>query len=188
MSELRSMALSPTLLLSCIALTCYVAVEISVAAWLVEYLQSVHNLDVGLSTLALSIFFGLIMLGRIIGSILVDRVGHLQSVLIGMIAATFCLGFGLFLPQAFWLLPISGLFLSITFPTLTAAVSTLFTKNASAILGILFAFAGIGGILGPWAVGFVADRTGIQWGFSLILIFAVLTLLSVFNLKRSATA
>jgi FHS family glucose/mannose:H+ symporter-like MFS transporter len=185
--ELGTVARSPTLLLSCFALTCYVAVEVSIAAWLVEYLQSVHRLDVSRSTLALSIFFGLIMIGRLVGSALVDRIGYLRAVVIGMTCATLCIGIGLFIPWAFWLLPISGLFISITFPTLTAAVSTLFTKNVSAILGLLFAFAGLGGILGPWVVGLISDRVGIQIGFSLILIFAVLTLLSVFKLERATS-
>lgn len=182
--ELGSTALSPTLRLFCLTATGYVAVEIGIAAWLVEYLQRIHGLGVGPSTLALSLFFGLIMIGRLIGSMVVDRIGHLRAIVIAISCSTLCIVVGLFVPSAFWLLSASGLFLSITFPTLTAAVSETYTTNVSAILGLLFTFAGLGGILGPWIVGLIADRAGIQTGFSLVLLFGVLTLLGALKLQR----
>lgn len=183
--ELGSTILSPKLLLFCFALTCYVAVEVSIAAWLVEYLQGIRGLGVSQSTLALSLFFGLMMVGRLLGSTMVDRIGYLRAVLIAMTSGIFCIGIGLFVPQAFWLLPISGLFLSITFPTMTAAVSATFTTNVSAILGLLFTFAGLGAIVGPWLVGFIADRVGLQLGFSLILLFGLMMLLTILKLERT---
>lgn len=183
--ELSRTAFSPTLLLFYFAIISYVAVEISIGAWLVEYLQRIHSFGVSQSTLALSIFFGLVIVGRLAGSIVVDRIGYLRAVWIAMACATLCIGIGLFVPRALWLLPMSGLFLSIIFPTLTAAVSEIFTANVSAILGLLFTFAGLGGILGPWLVGFVADRAGIQFGFSLILLFSVMTLLGTLKLERA---
>ena len=185
MRELGSTAFSPTLLLFYFAITCYVAVEISIGAWLVEYLQQIHGLGVSQSTLALSLFFGLVMVGRLVGSVVVDRIGYLRAVVIAMACGTLCIGIGLFVPQAFWMLPVSGLFLSIIFPTLTAAVSNVFTTNVSAILGLLFTFAGLGGIFGPWVVGLAADRVGIQPGFGLILLFGIMTLLSVLKLERT---
>jgi fucose permease len=183
--ELGSTGFSPTLLLFYFAIISYVAVEISIGAWLVEYLQRIHNFSVSQSTLTLSIFFGLVIVGRLAGSLVVDRIGYLRAVWMAMACATLCIGIGLFVPRAFWLLPISGLFLSIIFPTLTAAVSEIFTANVSAILGLLFTFAGLGGIFGPWLVGLVADRAGIQIGFSLILLFGVMTLLGALKLERA---
>ncbi len=187
MRQLGSTAFSPTLLLFYFGMTCYVAVEISIGAWLVEYLQQIHGFGVSQSTLALSIFFGLVIVGRLVGSVVVDRIGYLRAVVIAMACGTLCIGVGLFVPSAFWLLPASGLFLSIIFPTLTAAVSNSYTTNVSAILGLLFTFAGLGGILGPWVVGLIANRAGIQPGFSLILLFGVLTLLIVIKLERTIT-
>lgn len=185
MRELGNIAFSPTLLLFYFAIISYVAVEISIAAWLVEYLQRIQGLDVGQSTLALSLFFGLVIVGRLTGSFVVDRIGYLRVVIITMACATLCIGIGLFVASAFWLLPFSGLFLSIVFPTLTAAVSERYTTNINAILGLLFTFAGLGGILGPWVVGLVADQVGLQPGLSLIVLFGMMTLLGALKLQRT---
>lgn len=182
--ELRGIAFSRTQLLFYGTMIGYVAVEVGIGAWLVEYLQQVHQFGVRESSWALSIFFGLIIVGRLAGSLLVDRIGYLRAVVLAMGCASLSIGIGLFLPQAFWMLPLSGLFLSLIFPTVTAALSNIFTNNLNAILGLLFTFSGIGAIFGPWMVGLVADRAGIQSGFSLILIFAVLTWLCVLRLAR----
>ena len=186
--QLGTTALSPTLLLFCFAMTCYVAVEVSTAAWLVEYLQQIHELSVSQSTLALSLFFGLIMIGRLAGSVVVDRIGYLRAVVIAAACGTLCIGIGLLVPQAFWMLSVSGLFLSIIFPTLTAAVSNIFTKGVNAVLGFLFTVAGLGAILGPWVIGLVSDQLGIRFGFGLILLFASMLLLTVLKLQRTKSA
>jgi fucose permease len=65
------------------------------------------------------------------------------------------------------------LFFSIIFPTATAAVSDLHQENMGTILGLLFTFAGVGGMLGPWIVGVSSDWVGIQMGFGMILIFCI---------------
>ena len=49
MRELGSTAFEPTLLLFYVAIISYVAVEISIGAWMVEYLQRIHNLSVSQS-------------------------------------------------------------------------------------------------------------------------------------------
>jgi MFS transporter, FHS family, glucose/mannose:H+ symporter len=44
------------------------------------------------------------------------------------------------------------------------------TGNVGTVMGLLFAFCGIGGALGPWLVGVVSDLAGIQAGFSVNLV------------------
>jgi fucose permease len=41
------------------------------------------------------------------------------------------------------------------------------------ILGLLFTFAGVGGMFGPWLVGIISDWIGIQLGFGMILIYCI---------------
>ena len=54
---------------------------------------------------------------------------------------------------------------------------------------MLFTFAGLGGIIGPWLVGVVSDLGGsIQIGFSLNLIFGLLTAASALVLMRRTKA
>ena len=69
---------------------------------------------------------------------------------------------------------LAGFFLSIVFPTLTAAVSDLHKDNQASILGLLFTFAGVGGMLGPWLIGLAGDALGLDLGFGINLVYCVL--------------
>ena len=183
--HIGKIATSPTMLLYYFAQMIYVSVELGIASWMVEYLQKVHGQNVNQSTMALSIFFGLIMIGRLIGSFVVEKIGYLKSVLSAALAASLCLAFSLLGPSQFsFLLPLSGLFLSIIFPTITASVSSTYKENINTILGLLFTFGGFGGILGPWLVGVASELAGIKIGFSINLVFILLNVLSVFILGR----
>lgn len=165
-----------------VAIVTYVAAEIGIASWLVEYLQKVHGQSVEASTRALSLYFGLMMVGRFLGSFIIERLGYLKSILLAMLAASACIALGLSGPV--FALTATGFFLSIVFPTITAAASEGLTENTNTILGLLFTFAGLGGMLGPWLVGFASDYLGIDRGFWLTLGFALLTALSAMVLLQ----
>ena len=146
----------------------YVSAELGIASWLVEFLQQAKSFSMGGSAVYLSLFFGCIMIGRLAGSVLVDHVGYLHSMIYAILAAIVCLIIGQWSSNnlAFFI-PLAGLFFSIIFPTATAAVSKLHPENTGTILGLFFTFGGLGGALGPWAMGAVSDWTGITGGFML---------------------
>ena len=176
-------ARSPRMLLYYFAEVLYVAFELGMASWMVEFLQKEHAQSVSQSSQALAVFFGLVMVGRFVGSFFVERFGYLRSILLAALAGSACVALSLFAPaRLLFLLPVSGFFLSIIFPTITAAVSNVYKENLNSILGLLFTFAGFGGILGPWLVGLASDLGGIKFGFSLNLVFGLLTAASAFVL------
>lgn len=163
----------------------YVAAEIGVASWLVTFLQDVRHISVATSSQALSLFFGMMMLGRLLGSFIVQRIGYLRSILFAAFGALLCISLGLFGPQYFSIfLPLTGLFFSIIFPTLTAAASEGQVKNVNTILGVLFTFAGLGALIGPWLVGWASDLFSLQIGFGVNILFSALTLVSTFILLK----
>jgi MFS transporter, FHS family, glucose/mannose:H+ symporter len=169
----------------------YVSAEIGVASWIVIYLQRVHDLEVAASAAFLSLYFAGLMIGRLVGIMFVDKIGYLRSILIMTLCATACLAVGIFGPgRSYWLLPLTGLFFSIIFPTLTAAVTDRVSGNVGTVMGLLFAFCGIGGALGPWLVGLVSDLAGIRAGFSVNLVssavMAVIALVLVRLTRRAA--
>ncbi len=175
-------AFTPRMVWLYVAIVAYVAAEIGLASWLVEYLQKIRAQDVKTSTGALSLYFGLMMAGRFVGSFVIERLGYLKSILAAMLGASACIALGLSGPA--FALTVSGFFLSIVFPAITAAASDGLSKNTSTILGLLFTFAGLGGMLGPWLVGFASDYFGIDRGLWLNLVFALLTALSAMVLLQ----
>ncbi|MGQ9630876.1 MAG: MFS transporter [bacterium] len=163
----------------------YVASEIGMASWIVEFLQRAKFQSVVLSSSFLSLFFGGITAGRLLGSFCVERVGYLRIMLYSSIASIACVALGTFGPPALALfLPLTGIFFSIMFPTTTAAVSDLHRENVGTILGLLFTFAGVGGMIGPWMVGLLSDWAGIEWGFGAILAFCISMFISLLALVR----
>jgi fucose permease len=183
--HIGKVAFSPALLVYYFINLVYVATELGLASWMVEYLQKIVGHDVGRSTQSLSVFFGLVMVGRFIGSFVVEKAGYLLCILLASAFACICLAISLYDPARYWwLLPASGFFLSIIFPTIIASVSSTYKEHANSILGLLFFFAGFGGIIGPWLVGIASDLGGIQFGFSLTLVFCLLTSASTLLLVR----
>jgi MFS transporter, FHS family, glucose/mannose:H+ symporter len=167
-----------------ILLMAYVGTEIATVAWLVTYLQEVRGQSVTLSSTFLSLFFVGLMVGRFIGSFVVDRIGYVVSLMIASIGSTICLSMGIFGPPSFvFFLSLSGLFYSIIFPVTTAMASDLHSENVGTVIGLLFAFAGLGGAVVPWLVGFLSDAAGLQVGFGFNVVVWGLILICVIRLR-----
>ncbi len=168
-------------------ITAYVAVELGVAAWMVEYLQNVRGFSIAQSSFTLSGFFVMIMLGRFLGSFVVEKLGYRSVLGMALLGGLLCLTTAIFGPkQLIILLPLSGLFFSIVFPTVTAAVTELHQANIGSIMGILFTFGGIGGALGPWTVGMVSDQLGLQFGMASTIGYCVVALFAWSVLNRTS--
>jgi fucose permease len=188
-ATLRRNGFSPTMLWFYAAIALYVSTELGIGAWVVEYLIQSKSFELSTASLYLSGFFGAIMIGRITGSLIVERIGYLRSTLFAVIGGLLCLLIGLFGPVSLAIfVSFSGFFFSIVFPTITAAVSALHPKNTGTVLGLLFAAGGIGGALGPWAIGVTSDLVGIDWGFALTVLFCAGIIVSLLVLLRRGIA
>ena len=167
----------------------YVAAEIGLAAWLVEFLQTAKTQSVMRSSLYLSLFFAMITAGRFLGSFVVEKIGYLKITFWASLGGIACMAAGIFgPPQAALFLPLTGFFFSIIFPTITAAVSHRHQENVGTVLGILFAFAGIGGAFGPWLVGVCNQWFGVVAGFGMNLVFCLLMCVGCFVLLQRTPA
>ena len=170
-----------------LAIALYVAVELGIGAWIVEFLQQSKGFGLTGATGFLSLFFGMIMLGRMLGSLVVERIGYIRSVLGAAVGGLVCMVIGIFGPPALtFFLPVSGVFLSIIFPTITAIVSDMQREKTNTILGLLFAAGGVGGAIGPWAIGVASNTLGIQLGFSLVAFYCLAVIAAMLFVQRSA--
>lgn len=181
--HIRKIAFKGTLPLFYLAIASYVAAEIGLASWLVTYLQEMRGATVINSNQSLSLFFAALMIGRLIGGFFVQRLGYVRSILFAALGAAICLGVGTFTTLSLFL-PLTGFFFSIIFPTITAAVSDDHTENVNTILGTLFTFAGVGAVIGPWLIGWTSTSFGLQTGFSLNLIFTLLSAITLAFLMK----
>ena len=152
----------------------YESIEIGFAVWVNEYLQTVRQMPASIGYSFISIFFLCLMLGRFLGSLIVEKIGYLRLILITAVIVSICLFIGIFGPdQLIFFLPFSGFFLSVIFPTTTAAASKDLTRSNTMSLSLLFTFAGLGGMAGSWIIGMISDIYNLKIGFTFLILMAI---------------
>lgn len=150
----------------------YMAAEMGIATWIVEFYIKEGAGFAENSTGFLTLFYIGMTLGRLIGSVFVDRLGRRRSILFASAAAFACILAGIFGPSAYrGFVAVSGVFCSIIFPTATAVISGFPEGDSGRIQGFYFACGGLGGMFGPWIMGIVSDCLGIKWGMVLGSVF-----------------
>lgn len=173
----------PHLLFTSGLISLYVAVEVAVYVWMPTYLAGYHGPHSWLTTYGLALFFALRAGGRFLAVWLLARWPWTGAL------AVFGLGiFGCFagtvgggLAIGIWLLPLSGLFMSMIYPTLNSrGISAYGADRQGAAAGVILAFTALSAALGPLAMAAVSDRYGDpRSGFLLASGFALLLALGL---------
>lgn len=161
----------------------YVAVEVAVYVWMPTYLLGYGGAVTWLPAYALTLFFVLRAAGRFLGAWLLAHVSWTAALAIVGAAIFVCflgsLSFGV--DVAAWLLPLSGLFMSIVYPTLNSKGISCFPKSQhGAAAGVILFFTAAAAALGPLAMGAISDVYGTtEAGFVLATVFAFLLLVGL---------
>ena len=156
----------------------YVGVEAAVYVWMPTLMAGYVGSAALLATYSISIFFLLRAAGRFLGAWVLTRVPW-QSVLAlfsGCILLCFALGVIGGVDWAVYLLPLSGLFMSVIYPTLNSkGISCLPKSEHGAAAGVILFFTCASAVLAPLAIGAVSDALGqIAYGFWLATALAAL--------------
>ncbi len=156
----------------------YVAVEVAIYVWMPTYLLGYHGTIAWLPAYALTIFFVLRAVGRFVGAWMINQfrwtwiLAFFGAAIFACFAGSLAGG-----PTAgAILLPASGLFMSMIYPTLNSKGISCFHKaEHGAAAGVILFFTAIAAALGPLAMGAVSDAFGgAQYGFMLATGFAFL--------------
>jgi fucose permease len=161
----------------------YVAVEVAIYVWMPTYLEGYGGSFPLLATYALTIFFVLRALGRFIGIWLLQHFVW-RTVLAwfsGAILACFAGSLAGGRELAVWLLPLSGLFMSVMYPTLNSkGISGFDRSQHGAVAGVILFFTALAAAVGPLAMAAVSDAFGAaSFGFVLATGFALLLCLGL---------
>lgn len=156
----------------------YVAVEVAIYVWMPTYLQAYNGSFEWLPGYALTIFFLLRALGRFFGAWLLGRLSWTVALLVVSFSIFLCFLGSLLqgVSVAAWLLPLSGLFMSIMYPTLNSKGISCFPKaQHGAAAGVILFFTALAAAIGPLAMAAVSDAYGsTHAGFALATILAFL--------------
>jgi fucose permease len=147
----------------------YVGVEAAIYVWMPTLMSGYTGSAVTLATYSISIFFLLRAAGRFLGAWVLTRV-QWQTVLAlfsGGILLCFVLTVIGGVNWGVYLLPASGLFMSVIYPTLNSkGISCLPKSEHGAAAGVILFFTCASAVLAPLAIGAVSDAFGnIVYGF-----------------------
>ena len=183
------MATDPFALTFSLGAMVYVGVETAIYVWMPTLLTGYSGPWIWVATYALAIFFVLRAAGRFLGAWLLDRLYWTHVLAVASAGILICFlaaavgGRGV----AVWALPLSGLFMSVIYPTLNSKGSSCFPKaRHGAGGGLILFFTALSAVLSPLAMGAVSEVFGgAQFGFYLAAGFAVLLFAgSVANVLR----
>jgi len=156
----------------------YVAVESAVYVWMPTLIAGYRGSAAWLAAYSISIFFLLRAAGRFLGAWMLNRLpwtgvlAFFSALILACFAASAVAG----LTWAVYLLPLSGLFMSVIYPTINSkGISCLPKSEHGAGAGVLLFFTCLSAVLAPLAMGAVSDAMGgPEYGFVLATGFAAL--------------
>ena len=154
----------------------YVAVECAIYVWMPTLLKGYEGSAAWLAAYAITVFFVLRALGRFLGAWVLARFDWSTVLMLftGAILLCFVGAMSLGITAAVYLLPLSGLFMSIIYPTVNSKGISCFPKaQHGAVAGVILFFTCGAAALGPLAMGVVSDAFGHpKYGFLLATGFA----------------
>ena len=156
----------------------YVGVEAAIYVWMPTWFQGDTGNATTLAAYSISIFFLLRAAGRFLGAWLLRRVRWQAALALfsGAILMCFAISVAAGVEWAVYLLPLSGLFMSVIYPTLNSkGISCLPKSDHGAGAGVILFFTCVSAVAAPLAIGAVGDAFGhILYGFWLATGFALL--------------
>ncbi len=170
-----------------IAIATYVAAEIGVSSWLVRYLAEA---PVAQATLALSLFWAGLALGRFVSSLIADRVGSVRYARVWTTAAGIAIIGSLLaptIPIAIACFAIAGFAAGPTYPMIVAIGGALYPGRSSMVSGVLVSAAMVGSIVYPPLMGVLSGAVGLRvgmFGAALALLVSAGSILAAARLAR----
>jgi len=167
----------------------YVATECAIYVWMPTLLEKTTEPKPFIVAYALPVFFILRAAGRFLGVWVLERFKWTTVMAVFSLAIFLCFAGSMAggIGCAMWLLPLSGLFMSMIYPTINSKGISCFPKSEhGAVSGVILFFTCAAAALGPLAMGAVSDALGHpKYGFVLASVFAALLFVGmVFNWLR----
>lgn len=173
------------------AMTFYVGAEIGLSSWMYSYIVSEVGGGALLGAALNSLFWCGLGLGRLVSARLSEKMGYERYLLYSTFAAALTLA-----PALLWRHPVvatlsffsTGLLFAGSFPTILAVGGTVVPGQSGPVAGTLIFFAGVGTMVFPPTMGYIADVWGIWQAMALAFCCTAALAVSTVFLKWKAKA
>jgi len=177
---LKAFAAKPIFWLMILTFAFYFVAEHGTSNWLVAYATLELGIPMGTASNYVAIFSVGIMVGRLVFSPLVDKLGVFRSMRLTAVVATVLFVIGAVSGgKLLWVISASGLFFSILYPTLVMSIAKFYHPSVvSSASGMIISIASLGDIVFNTAFGRIVDEIGYGKAFLILpaamVVFAVL--------------
>lgn len=174
--------------LSALAFLLYVGLEVIVGFWLASYLVSIQEFSIETAAVATSLYFGAIMVGRLVTGALTFSVSSASLVRYGILLALVgVIVLGLHISTATSLLAVLliGLGFAPVYPNLIHATPSRFKKESSQVMSIQMATGHLGAGLFSPLIGVLEMLTGSLAVFIFVLLAGLAGLLWAVEMVRA---
>lgn len=165
----------------------YVGTEIGMSSWLGVYLNDIQQRTPQEISTYIFAFFILFTFGRLITSLVVEKIGYIKIIVISAITAVISIFLGLIGPPNFaFFFSLTGLFISPHFATIQAVMFETFDSNVPAIVGLTLTAGSLGNVFfANKLAGVVNQLLGIQLGFGIFIVYLlILTSLTIYLYQK----
>jgi len=169
---------NPFVLMFSLGAFLYVAVESAIYVWMPTLFEGYHGPGEWIAVYSISIFFFLRAGGRFLGAWMLTKLAWSSALTIcgGAILACFGASVAGGVHWAVYALPLSGLFMSVIYPTMNSkGISCVPKSTHGAAAGVILFYTCLSAVLAPLAIGAISDVMGGPiFGFVLATGFAAL--------------
>ncbi len=159
----------------------YVSTEYAITGWLVTYFQDIGILSDNVSQMMSSLLWLVMFAGRMAGALLIGKISRKTLLLadgIGLLIFFLVVFFSRSALPIYIGIAGIGLFMA-TIYTSAMALGTESVRGNDLGVSAMTLAGSVGGIFTPAAVGFIAERAGIQAGMGLVVGMTVLLLITI---------
>ncbi|MPQ42876.1 MFS transporter [Clostridium tarantellae] len=187
--KLASIFKNKLILVYMIALGTYVFSEQAVGGWLVNFMVSTYRSDVQFAGMIASAFFAFLAIGRLFGGFVVQKRGYFnilyKSLLIGFSIIFVALIIG---EKASIIIPLAGLFFSITFPTVVLTMCKVFEGQSTYVISIVITVSSCINMILNRVIGFLSSVIGLDKAFYMIPFSALVSGILMIYLYKATKA
>lgn len=178
--------LAGPLLLLGIAIATYVAAEVGVSNWLVRFLEPA---PLTTATLALSLYWAGLTVGRLLASAVADRFDHLRFTTVCTLAMAALTAVAILvpsLPLSILAFGVAGIASGPVFPMIVALGGDRYPERSAAVGGSLTGMAVAGSVFYPPAMGFLSVTVGLTVAMLGTVVMGLLSTVALVAFGRAA--
>jgi len=165
-----SLLRSTVLWLLLLVLAMYVGAEVGLSAWVSPLMEEILGANRSTAAMAVSVFWGAMILGRLVISALSTRMEPRPLILFlaaGSAVSSLGVAMAQTIPVCLAVTAVSGLFMSGMFGMVATHASRYFPERTGAVFGVLILGVGLGALVGPAMMGWVASEGGLRLALSI---------------------